>query len=114
MLFHARVFFPKDSRIDVNQLNLVLYYNQLYPVPSLDYLTPLLIGSFVISCLLGLEIIKIQLKWIIVFLRYFKPVGAYKSGLIGKNPMGIPNNLRPNSKRQLDCGSTTFMVKISN
>ncbi len=31
----------------------------------------------------------------VVLLRYFNPVGAHKSGLIGENPLGIPNNLMP-------------------
>lgn len=31
----------------------------------------------------------------IVLLRYFNPLGAHKSGLIGENPNGIPNNLMP-------------------
>jgi len=31
----------------------------------------------------------------VVLLRYFNPVGAHKSGLIGENPKGIPNNLMP-------------------
>ena len=31
----------------------------------------------------------------IVILRYFNPVGAHESGLIGENPNGIPNNLMP-------------------
>lgn len=31
----------------------------------------------------------------IVMLRYFNPIGAHKSGLIGENPNGIPNNLMP-------------------
>lgn len=34
-------------------------------------------------------------EWGIVLLRYFNPVGAHKSGLIGDNPNGIPNNLMP-------------------
>ena len=33
--------------------------------------------------------------WSIVLLRYFNPIGAHKSGLIGENPKGIPNNLIP-------------------
>ena len=33
--------------------------------------------------------------WNIVLLRYFNPIGAHKSGLIGENPNGIPNNLMP-------------------
>lgn len=34
-------------------------------------------------------------NWHIVLLRYFNPVGAHKSGLIGEDPNGIPNNLMP-------------------
>ena len=33
--------------------------------------------------------------WCIAILRYFNPVGAHESGLIGEDPMGIPNNLMP-------------------
>lgn len=34
-------------------------------------------------------------EWSIALLRYFNPIGAHKSGLIGENPNGIPNNLMP-------------------
>jgi UDP-glucose 4-epimerase len=34
-------------------------------------------------------------SWSIAILRYFNPVGAHKSGLIGEDPNGIPNNLMP-------------------
>lgn len=34
-------------------------------------------------------------SWRIALLRYFNPVGAHKSGLIGEDPNGIPNNLMP-------------------
>ena len=34
-----------------------------------------------------------------VCLRYFNPVGAHSSGLIGEDPMGIPNNLMPYIQR---------------
>lgn len=34
-------------------------------------------------------------EWRIAILRYFNPVGAHDSGLIGENPNGIPNNLMP-------------------
>ena len=33
--------------------------------------------------------------WTVVLLRYFNPVGAHPSGLIGEDPQGIPNNLTP-------------------
>jgi UDP-glucose 4-epimerase len=34
-------------------------------------------------------------KWSVASLRYFNPIGAHESGLIGENPNGIPNNLVP-------------------
>lgn len=34
-------------------------------------------------------------EWNVVLLRYFNPIGAHQSGLIGENPNGIPNNLMP-------------------
>ena len=34
-------------------------------------------------------------SWSIAILRYFNPVGAHESGLIGEDPQGIPNNLMP-------------------
>ena len=33
--------------------------------------------------------------WNAVLLRYFNPIGAHSSGLIGEDPQGIPNNLLP-------------------
>ena len=40
--------------------------------------------------------------WSIAILRYFNPIGAHKSGLIGEDPKGIPNNLMP------------YIVKVAN
>ncbi len=34
-------------------------------------------------------------EWSIILLRYFNPIGAHESGLIGESPNGIPNNLMP-------------------
>ena len=34
-------------------------------------------------------------EWSVSILRYFNPIGAHKSGMIGENPRGIPNNLLP-------------------
>lgn len=41
-------------------------------------------------------------EWSIALLRYFNPIGAHKSGLIGENPNDIPNNLMP------------YIVKVAN
>lgn len=41
-------------------------------------------------------------EWSVVLLRYFNPIGAHRSGLIGESPNGIPNNLMP------------YIVKVAN
>lgn len=41
------------------------------------------------------DLYKSDNSWKIAILRYFNPVGAHKSGLIGEDPNGIPNNLMP-------------------
>ena len=48
------------------------------------------------------DLYKSNNDWNIVILRYFNPVGAHKSGLIGENPNVIPNNLMP------------YIVKVAN
>ena len=41
------------------------------------------------------DVHKSDASWNIILLRYFNPVGAHKSGEIGEDPKGIPNNLMP-------------------
>ncbi|MCQ2533500.1 MAG: UDP-glucose 4-epimerase GalE [Clostridia bacterium] len=41
-------------------------------------------------------------SWSVILLRYFNPIGAHESGLIGEEPNGIPNNLMP------------YIVKVAN
>ena len=48
------------------------------------------------------DIYKSDNDWSIAILRYFNPIGAHKSGLIGENPNDIPNNLMP------------YIVKVAN
>ena len=53
------------------------------------------------------DIYKSDNEWDIALLRYFNPIGAHESGLIGENPHGIPNNLLPYVAKvaagQLEC-----------
>ena len=48
------------------------------------------------------DLYKSDNSWSIAILRYFNPIGAHKSGLIGENPNGIPNNLMP------------YIIKVAN
>lgn len=41
------------------------------------------------------DVQKADSSWNVILLRYFNPVGAHKSGRIGEDPKGIPNNLMP-------------------
>ena len=41
------------------------------------------------------DIQKADPTWNVILLRYFNPIGAHKSGLMGEDPSGIPNNLMP-------------------
>jgi UDP-glucose 4-epimerase len=41
------------------------------------------------------DLAKAEAGWSIALLRYFNPVGAHPSGLIGEDPKGVPNNLMP-------------------
>ena len=41
------------------------------------------------------DIWKADSRWRVMLLRYFNPIGAHESGMIGEDPKGIPNNLLP-------------------
>lgn len=47
-------------------------------------------------------------NWSITILRYFNPVGAHESGLLGENPNGIPNNLMPYIVK-VACGELEYL-----
>ncbi|MDO6763971.1 UDP-glucose 4-epimerase GalE [Agarivorans sp. 1_MG-2023] len=51
-------------------------------------------SKLIVEEMLG-DLYKSDNEWNIALLRYFNPVGAHKSGLIGEDPNGIPNNLIP-------------------
>ena len=51
-------------------------------------------SKLIIEEVLG-DIARADTSWHIALLRYFNPVGAHESGLIGEDPNGIPNNLMP-------------------
>jgi UDP-glucose 4-epimerase len=51
-------------------------------------------GKLIIEDMLR-DLWRANSNWRIAILRYFNPVGAHESGLIGEDPQGIPNNLMP-------------------
>ena len=52
-------------------------------------------------------------SWNITLLRYFNPVGAHESGLIGEDPKGVPNNLTPYIA-QVATGKLPFVRVMGN
>lgn len=52
-------------------------------------------------------------SWHILLLRYFNPVGAHESGLIGEDPAGIPNNLMPYVAK-VAAGELSFLKVYGN
>lgn len=41
------------------------------------------------------DVLAADNSWSVAILRYFNPIGAHESGMIGEDPKGIPNNLMP-------------------
>ena len=75
-------------------------YGPLSPVPYREDLPTGPTSNPYGSTKLTVEIILKDLyasdnSWNVMLLRYFNPIGAHKSGLIGEDPIGIPNNLVP-------------------
>lgn len=50
--------------------------------------------KYMIECILS-DLYNSDNEWSICLLRYFNPIGAHKSGTMGEDPNGIPNNLMP-------------------
>ncbi len=50
--------------------------------------------KYMIECILE-DLIVSDNEWSVCLLRYFNPIGAHKSGTMGEDPNGIPNNLMP-------------------
>jgi len=59
------------------------------------------------------DVARSDADWRLICLRYFNPVGAHESGLIGEDPAGIPNNLMP-FVAQVATGKLPFLKVFGN
>ncbi|NWW70852.1 GALE epimerase, partial [Climacteris rufus] len=59
------------------------------------------------------DVCKAERDWNAVLLRYFNPIGAHESGMIGEDPQGIPNNLMP-YVAQVAVGRREFLSVFGN
>ncbi|XP_014113934.1 PREDICTED: UDP-glucose 4-epimerase isoform X1 [Pseudopodoces humilis] len=55
------------------------------------------------------DLCKAERDWNAVLLRYFNPIGAHESGMIGEDPQGIPNNLMPYVAQESGITSTSWI-----
>jgi len=70
-------------------------YKEEYPTSAVS---PYGMTKVVIERILQ-DIAAADERWSVALLRYFNPIGAHPSGLIGEDPRGIPNNLAPSIAR---------------
>ncbi|RCK55608.1 Bifunctional protein gal10 [Candida viswanathii] len=71
--------------------------NSMIPIPEdcpMDPTNPYGRTKFIIESILK-DIYSSDKLWKVAILRYFNPMGAHPSGLLGEDPLGIPNNLLP-------------------
>ena len=71
--------------------------NEMIPIPEhcpMDPTNPYGRTKFMIETILK-DVHASESSWKVAILRYFNPIGAHPSGLLGEDPLGIPNNLLP-------------------
>lgn len=56
------------------------------------------------------DLSKSESDWSIAILRYFNPIGAHKSGLLGEVPYGVPNNLMPHILRTANKETENLLI----
>ena len=85
-----RIVFSSSATVYGNQP--VVPYRE--DMPSMGCTNPYGWTKFMIEKILEGQVTA-DPEWSVVLLRYFNPIGAHESGLIGEDPSGIPNNLMP-------------------
>ena len=84
------IVFSSSATVYGNPVELPLHEKMPTGIPT----NPYGMSKLMIENILG-DLYRADNSWRIARLRYFNPVGAHSSGLIGEDPMGIPNNLMP-------------------
>ena len=85
-----RMIYSSSATIYGNNVELPLSENSLTSMPSSPYGA----SKFFVEKMLA-DLCRSERDWQIIVLRYFNPVGAHDSGLLGERPRGMPNNLMP-------------------
>ena len=85
-----RIVFSSSATVYGTPLHLPLKENSPLGIQTNPYGRSKLMVEEVLS-----DLVRSDKRWSVALLRYFNPVGAHTSGLIGEDPMGTPNNLLP-------------------
>jgi len=85
-----RIIFSSSATVYGDPVELPLHESMATGIPTNPYGMSKLMVENILA-----DIYASDNSWSIARLRYFNPVGAHPSGLIGENPSGIPNNLMP-------------------
>jgi len=85
------IVFSSSANIYDDQLS----YKPLDEETNINPTNPYGKSKYVIEQLLKDVFISSPKEWRIINLRYFNPIGAHPSGMIGENPVGLPNNIFP-------------------
>ena len=89
--YHVKtIVFSSSATVYGNPVELPLHEKMPTGIPT----NPYGMSKLMIENILG-DLYRADNSWRIARLRYFNPVGAHSSGLIGEAPSGIPNNLMP-------------------
>jgi len=89
--YHVKtIVFSSSATVYGDPLELPLHEKMPTGIPT----NPYGMSKLMIENILG-DLYQADNSWRIARLRYFNPVGAHASGLIGEDPTGIPNNLMP-------------------
>lgn len=85
-----RLVFSSSATVYGEQTQMPILEDFVTGIPTNPYGRSKLIVEEVLS-----DLARSDARWSVALLRYFNPVGAHRSGLIGEAPSGIPNNLLP-------------------
>jgi len=82
--------FSSSATVYGDPITLPLVEGMVNGIPTNPYGTTKLMIEYILA-----DVVKADPDWRVVILRYFNPLGAHESGLIGEDPKSAPNNLMP-------------------
>lgn len=85
-----KMVFSSSATVYGTPMRPPLVEDGLFGIPSNPYARSKLMAEEILT-----DLARTDERWSVALLRYFNPIGAHMSGLIGEDPLGAPNNLLP-------------------